>query len=626
MNPWQSRHLALLVLVLPALVYLNSLGNAFHYDDTHAIVDNPHLRTLANLPAFFVDPGLFSANPEYAMYRPLLLCTFALNYALSGYAVWSYHLFSLGLHLWAVWLVFRIGGILLGERTWAGMAALVFGVHPINSEAVNYISSRSEMLAGACFLWALLLFLQRRGEGWVGGAFLAGLLSKSTAMVLPAVLALHQVIFPGRPLRREKRLYAVLSVLSLGYLVVVRRFLSKAVGAPVRSYSEQGWSQVKAVIFYLKLLCWPSGLNVDHQFQVSDSLFDPYAASALALLLSLGFLAWYHRRRHPLPCFLLGMGLIALAPASVVPLNVLVNEHRLYLSSAAFALALGYGAAQLARRGWAGVVGWVGVLVVVVLSAVTVARNRVWQDELSLWRDAVSKAPDMARPRFLLAEALAAAGDLAAATRTMEEGLKRDPNFLVGYLRIGQWQAQLNQPAAVVAAYQRGLAVPALGRSAETEQRAGLWAGLAELRAQQAQQAQREGAADGGRSLWQQAAEAYQQALALAPDQPDLLNNTGNVLQELGRPAEALALHQRALTLDPEDARTWVNLGYAQFVLGQLEAAGRSFARAVELDPAFGLAWANLAVVREKGGDAVGAAQARQRAAVLDPGFRGTAP
>jgi len=600
MKLWTSPHLARWVLLLPALVYLNSFDGPFHYDDRHAIVGNPHLRTLANLPAFFVDPSLFSADPAFAMYRPLLLCTFALNHALSGYEVWSYHLFSLGLHLWAVWLVFRIGELLLAERAWAGVAALVFGVHPVNSEAVNYLSSRSEVLAGGFFLWAFLLYLRRRGEGWVGGAFLAGLLSKTTVIALPAVLASHQLVLPGRPLKEEKRLYLVLGLLALGYVLVVWRFLSKAVGAPVRSYAEQWWSQVKALVFYLKLLLWPSGLNVDHQFQVSESLFDPYAASAFALVLSLLFLAFYHRRRHPLPLFLLLFGLAALAPASLVPLNVLVNEHRLYLSSAAFALALGYGAGELARRGWAGPVGWAGVLVVLVLGATTLARNQVWGSERRLWADAVAKAPDMARPRFLLAEALAAEGQAEEAIERMEEGLRRDPRFLLGYARLGQWRQAQGRPDLALAAYQRGLAVPAQGRLGKTPQQAALWAGVGEVRA---------GAGD-----WPGSLEAYRQALALVPDQPEWCNNAGNVLQELGRHREALALHQRALERGPTDPRTWVNLGSAQYSLGELQAARQSFARAAELEPGYTLAWANLAVVQERLGEGEAALESRRRA------------
>jgi tetratricopeptide (TPR) repeat protein len=610
MNPLRSRYLPLLVLAVPVVVYLNAWQNPFHYDDRHALLDNPHIRTLANLPAFFVDPRLFSANPDFAMYRPLLLCTFALNHALSGYEVWSYHLFNLALHLWAAWLVFRLGELLLGDRAWAGLAALLFGAHPVNSEAVNYLSSRSEVLAGAFLLWGLRCFLGRRGPGWVGGAFLAGLLTKSTAIALPAVLACHQLIFPGRPLKQERRLYLVLGGLALAYVLGTWRFLHKAaLSAPVRSYGEQWWSQVKGVVFYLKLLLWPSGLNVDHQFQVSDSLFDPFAASAFALVLSLLWLAFRHRRRHPLPLFLLLFGLLALAPASLVPLNVLVNEHRLYVPSAAFALALAYGAGRLTRK-WGEGVGWAGLAAVVGLGIATFARNQVWKSELSLWSDAVAKAPDMARPRFVLAAALAQAGELGRAIQTMEEGLKRDPNFLAGYASIGQWWKDQGDLGRAAGAYTRGLQVPPTGKPDEQAQRAGLWAGLGEVRGPAAE-------AQGQPADWQGSLQAYQKALELVPDQSDLYNNAGNVLQELGRPAEALALHQRALELNPADPRTWVNLGFDHFALKDLAAARGDFARAAELAPDYALAWINLAVVQEQLGDRQGAAESRRRAARL---------
>jgi tetratricopeptide (TPR) repeat protein len=440
----------------------------------------------------------------------------------------------------------------------------------------------------------------------VGGAYLAGLLSKSTVIALPAMLACYQWIF-GRPLKQERRLYLALGALALAYVLGVWRFLSKAVGAPVRSYAEQWWSQVKALVFYLKLLVWPSGLNVDHQFQVSASLFDPFAASAFALVASLLFWAFYHRRRHPLPLFLLLFGLLALAPASLVPLNVLVNEHRLYLSSAAFALALGYGAERLAGR-WGEGVGWAGLALAVALGLTTFARNRVWESELSLWGDAAAKAPDMARPRFMLAEALASAGDRRAAIQRMEQGLQRDPAFLVGYIRLGQWWREEGDLGRAAAACERGLKLPATGKPDENLQRAGLWAALGEIRAL------------GGE--WQEGLGAYQQALALAPDQPDLCNNAGNILQELKRPAEALALHERALELNPADPRTWVNLGSAHFAVSDLAAARSAFARAAELAPDYALAWANLAVVQEQLGDRQGAAESRRRAAQ----FGGQAP
>ncbi|MFA6110742.1 MAG: glycosyltransferase family 39 protein, partial [Candidatus Latescibacterota bacterium] len=199
---WRFLWPAVLVAV-PCLVYLQTLGYPFQYDDFHSIVDNYHLRDPRNLLAFFVDPTLFSARPEHAMYRPLLLVTLALNWAVSGSATWSYHLVNLALHAGCGLLLWRIGHLLLGDRDAAGVGALVFALHPINSEAVCYLSSRSETLAAFFVLLGFSLFLRRRQQG--GGmvllvaAFSAGLLAKSTAAVLPALILAHDLLWtPGQ--------------------------------------------------------------------------------------------------------------------------------------------------------------------------------------------------------------------------------------------------------------------------------------------------------------------------------------------------------------------------------------------------------------------------------------------
>ena len=144
---------------------------------------------------------------------------------------------------------------------------------------------------------------------------------------------------------------------------------------------------------------------MDHQFLLSSSLFAPFdlaASSAFLLVISLLLLAFYHRRKHPLPLFLLLFALLVLAPSTLVPLNVLVNAHRLYLPSAAFALALGYGALQVARRGriWQRGIAVLALVVVLLCGGLSMARNQIWGSDLDLWRDAAAKAPLMARPHY----------------------------------------------------------------------------------------------------------------------------------------------------------------------------------------------------------------------------------
>ena len=300
-----ERWKALLVLLLPVVVYLNSLSNPFQYDDFHSIADNPHIRTLANLPAFFSDPTLFSERPESAMYRPLLLSTFALNYAISGRKTWSYHLVNMAIHGLCGLLVFVLGRTLLNETKPALIGALIFGVHPVNSEAVNYISSRSEVLSALFFLLALHFAITREGRAGriatVGASFVAGLLSKSIVVVLPAILWTRDLLASRKRAREgTTALYAVLIALDTGYLVIVWSFLHKAsFGAPVRSLPEQISTQIKALVFYLKLLAVPTGLTVDHQFLISDTPFDPISGPAGLFVLSLLFIAFGAARSKP---------------------------------------------------------------------------------------------------------------------------------------------------------------------------------------------------------------------------------------------------------------------------------------------------------------------------------------
>ena len=202
---YRDRATALGALALAlGLAYGASFGNSFHYDDFHSIVDNPGIRTLANLPRFFVDPEMFSADAEKRMYRPLLLSTYALNYAWGEYKVSSYHLVNLSLHALCSLLVWGLAAQLHGGVSRAFFCGLLFAAHPLGSEPVNYISSRSELLMAVFFLascLAYIRFIRFGGGSWYGralGAAALALLSKSVAVVLVFVLPLCDWYFHGR--------------------------------------------------------------------------------------------------------------------------------------------------------------------------------------------------------------------------------------------------------------------------------------------------------------------------------------------------------------------------------------------------------------------------------------------
>ncbi len=267
--------LPLLLVLLVAVLYAGSFGNGFHFDDFHAVVLNPHILDLTRIPSFFYSAGAFSVNPESAMYRPLLLSTFAINYALSGATASGFHVVNVLLHGLAAaatlsWLR-RVG---FRPRV-AGVAALLF-------------------------------------------AAVGSLLAKSVGVVAPFAMLLSDHAAGGwQRVRCAWRAYAVFGLLGIAYLLYVRSFAVHALfEAPVRPMATQLWTQVKAHVYYLQLIATPVRLNVEHQMDVTRSA-ESSAVMALLFLTALGGTAW--RLRQQLGWTVFGGGLVGLVPAADDP-------------------------------------------------------------------------------------------------------------------------------------------------------------------------------------------------------------------------------------------------------------------------------------------------------------------
>src|SRR6266849_6050634 len=163
-----------------AASYANSLGIGFYFDDTYGISSNPAIRSLRNIPLFFTDPFTLTTLRENVDVRPVLVVTFALNYAISGNQPWSYHVFNLILHFIAAGLVF----VIVRDHLWwpasdrgrngaaripAAAAALFFALAPLNSQTLNYMWARSALLCTVLYLAAFLALLRGR---WILGSVL----------------------------------------------------------------------------------------------------------------------------------------------------------------------------------------------------------------------------------------------------------------------------------------------------------------------------------------------------------------------------------------------------------------------------------------------------------------------
>jgi len=483
------------VVLAAAVCYANVLHAPFVLDDDTSIVLNPSIGSWEILPRF--EPPT----------RRVAYTTFTLNHALGGLDPFGYHLFNVGVHALAGLAVYALARLLLraaaragGEGSgdgegdaagWAPLAAaLLFVVHPLQTQAVTYVTQRIASLATLLYVGALALYAWARAEGperplarrlaW-GGALLSALLAtftKEIAFTLPLAVALLEVAFfrgPGwRRLAAGVPFLLLLPIIPL-QLAGAGRPIAEVI-ADVHDVARADSSlpraaylatQARVIAAYLRLAALPAGQNLDHDFPVERSLASPAvlaSAAALAALAALG--AWLLWRGRRAGARVAGAGImlffLALAVESGVPIADVMFEHRMYLPMAGLALAaagaLSVAAARFpgARRGLAVAVG----AALVALAAATVARNALWRDPVALWADAVAKSPAKPRPRYNLGTVLLERGDLAAAEREWLEVVRLDPAHSWALNQLGSVALTRRDLSAAEAWYRRAIATP----------------------------------------------------------------------------------------------------------------------------------------------------------------------
>jgi tetratricopeptide (TPR) repeat protein len=401
--------------------------------------------------------------------------SYALDTSVWGLDPFGYHLTNLLLHCLNVALLFwliagiRGPGASSSGRGVAALAAALFAVHPMGTESVGYVASRSGLLCASFVLGSLLCFqaalacapgARRRlwiAAGLAGFAF--GLASKEVAVMLPVALVLYDVVFlpASDPRRRFRfvRLYApLLALVAIGGWIRLHLYTTVEATAREHAVAENLLTQFGVVWRYLALFVAPLGQSVVHEVPEVQALGGPEALrgalAGLGLLL-VALACWSLRRRQPLAAFGMLWFLAMLVPSSAIPLPELAAEHRTYLASAGLFLALAACLAQGLRAlalppDRAVAAAWVGALALLAaLCALTVARNRVWSDPIQLWSDAATKAPGVFAPHYQLARALHEKGDCAAAVAHYERAVELVPHYLDARNNLGICLAQTGQ-------------------------------------------------------------------------------------------------------------------------------------------------------------------------------------
>ena len=414
----------LALLAFGLIAYSNSFTAAFQYDDFLHILRNEALLDLTDLSRIF----------NYTRERFLPYLSLAINYRISKFDPIGYHIFNFFIHYIAtIFLYFLFIEILdgpamqglepgLSKRVGAFLAAGIFFLHPLQTESVTYVIQRAESMAGMFYLATLFFYVKARRAGTrnvlLGYSILVGItavcavFSKETAVTLPVMIVVFEIFFFNTSIKEllRKKLILVVLVPAAAILVFKLKPLIRSDffydPGPGMGFTRKQYllTQFCVLLTYLRLFFWPAGQNIDWDYPLATNFFALQTFSSFLFLLTLLILAFFAYRRLRL----LSLGIIAffitLAPtSSIIPLRDVIFEHRMYLAVAFLAMGcvhiFSFGLKRIREISSRAqiIVPVCSVIILLLLSGLTYARNKVWLSELSLWADAVRKSPNKAR-------------------------------------------------------------------------------------------------------------------------------------------------------------------------------------------------------------------------------------
>ncbi len=548
------KYLPVFLILVVLTIYSNSVQNSFHFDDYHSIVENPYIRYPENIPSFFTSPEMFSVDRNARMYRPLLLVTYTFNYWLGGYDVFGYHLVNIALHALNVILIYLILSTLLS--LWRGnegfyqgvpfLLALLFGVHAINTQAVNYISSRSVLLVTFFYLLAFYGYIKGTGRWYLLSilAYICALLSKEIGFTLPFVLIAYDFIFHKRfPVRRYLPFLAVavwylfLREMLFGVPIVEVSYKTLVEGKGMsRSMYVNLLTQIEALVFYMGKLILPVNLNVDHYFPVVRSPLEPSFIGSLLIVAFLLSFAIGIRKRAPIVSLGILWFFIAFLPETILPLNMIINEHRTYLPGIGFIIfltGLAVTAAEASRQQRFRYLfpGAVFLLAGFILfnSFATYSRNKVWKDGYTLWSDVIKKNSLSFNANLEMGKYYLEKEDYEKAFLFARRTLKLAPGHPSTYHLLGLLYVKTGQT-------ERGV-------------------------------------------------KFLKRAIALRPSRPHAYLDLAFVYMDLGREDEAIKIFEKVANLNPFDDKANYNIGYLYMKKGQMQKAENYFLKAIKINP-----------------------------------------
>lgn len=597
-----DRWAAVLLIAVGVAAFANGLAGPFVFDDQRAIVDNASIRQLWPLTTSLSPP-----TQSAVAGRPVVNLSLAVNYALGGLSPWGYHAVNLAVHLLGALLLFgsirRTLAMSVPAERFAVLAtplafagALIWLTHPLQTEVIDYVTQRTESIAGGFYLLTLYAAIRAMSPPpgahhgnhdsgrvttrlWHVTAVVAcglGMASKESVVTAPLMVLLYDTVFCARGVKAALRtralfyaaLFATWAILA-ALLVSGPRSHSVGLSAGVTPWVYL-LNQAPMIVTYLRLAIWPHALVLDYGLPAAVSLRDVLPSAVLVLVvIGLTSAAW---RRSPPLAFLGTWFFVTLSPSSsFVPIATEVGaERRMYLPLAALVVLAVLAAwtlvdslarsASVRRRRRIAVLGLWGT--VAVLAGLTVQRNAEYRNPVDLWQTVVDRRPS-GRAHYNLAIELKEAGKREAAIDHYRQALTDNPD----------------------AHYALGFELEADGRYDEAIAH---YREYIRLRPEDVNVIRAYNLL--GRALIVQgqldeAVDAFRQTLRMQPSNADAHLGIADALAQQERFDEAISEYHQHLRLRPANAAARQHLALALAAVGQLDASADQFREVLRLRP-----------------------------------------
>lgn len=576
-----------ITMAATVLVYANSLGGAFVFDDTKQIVGNPSLRSWSSvLSAFTSDVWYFqrqtlTADVPPPYYRPLFSIYLTVNYQLFGLWEPGWHLINLLVHTTATVLVYYLLQRLSRDNVVALLAALLFGVHPAHVESVSWISGIPDPLAALFYIPSMIWYVRYREEGdrkWLVASVVAfgmSVLCKETPLALPMVLAAWELTRTKGEKSWATRIKKIIlqmvpyAIVAVAYLAVRFSVLGRISWKhPFMAQVPDSaiWMTVPYVfVNYIRHLIAPFNLSLIYGTSFITSAAEPRFLLPVLLLLVLGGMLWVYRKKLSAQVWialaLMGAPILPVLNLKVFHYEYIIQDRYLYLPSIGFCYLVAIVIRQQSAKR-APLMAAVSAAILLAFGASTVLQNRVWHDAVALWQRATYYSPNSWSTHYNLGLAYLGFKEYEPAQTELLEARRLDPKRANVYNNLAMAQAGLGQADEAIANVKAALALDPRLLEAHNNLGAFLY----------------------DKGNYTEAKLEFARVLEIDPSSDSARFNMARTLAAMGNHAAAIREYEALLAKAPNDVAAHYQLGLSYAATGRKNEALTELGRGLALD------------------------------------------